>query len=281
MLHAVCRCDPDNVCPFGSFELSSVCRLINLQATSTMPELGIISELFDASSFSSEQIALRVGLLGLGLFGTWATLKLVRFTLNFTRISRGLSTVPSAPGYNWLLGHVIPLIQCVQQKKGAWDLMEDWIKARGPLVKFRILGTQGVALRDPIALKRIFQTGQRIYEKELDLSYRPFLPILGTGLVTADGELWQKQRLLMGPVLRADMLDDIIPIAKRGTDRLCAKLEKIKGTGKSIDIEEEFRLLTLQVIGEAVLSLSPEECDRVSRVQLQLQRTQLLPLPSA
>mmetsp|Transcript_26506 Transcript_26506/g.67408 ORF Transcript_26506/g.67408 Transcript_26506/m.67408 type:complete len:518 (-) Transcript_26506:88-1641(-) len=228
-----------------------------------MPELGAISELFDVSSLPKEQIALRVGLLGLGLVGTWATLKLVRSTLDFVRINRGLSTVPSAPGYNWLLGHVIPLIKCVQQKKGAWDLMEEWIKERGPLVKFRILGTQGVALRDPVALKRIFQTGQRIYEKELDLSYRPFLPILGTGLVTADGELWQKQRLLMGPVLRADMLDDIIPIAKRGTDRLCAKLEKIKGTGKSIDIEEEFRLLTLQIIGDAVLSLSPEECDRV------------------
>lgn len=30
-----------------------------------------------------------------------------------------------------------------------------------------------------------------------------------------------------------------------------------------IDIEEEFRLLKLQAIGEAVLSLGPEECDRV------------------
>jgi hypothetical protein len=29
-------------------------------------------------------------------------------------------------------------------------------------------------------------------------------------------------------------------------------------------MEEEFRLLTLQVIGEAILSLPPEECDRVS-----------------
>lgn len=33
------------------------------------------------------------------------------------------------------------------------------LQAKGPLVKFRILNTQGVALRDPVALKRIFQTG--------------------------------------------------------------------------------------------------------------------------
>lgn len=42
------------------------------------------------------------------------------------------------------------------------------------------------------------------------------------------------------------------------------KLEAAKRSGQPVDMEEEFRLLTLQVIGEAVLSLPPEECDRVS-----------------
>ena len=42
------------------------------------------------------------------------------------------------------------------------------------------------------------------------------------------------------------------------------KLEAAKRSGEPVDMEEEFRLLTLQVIGEAVLSLPPEECDRVS-----------------
>jgi hypothetical protein len=41
------------------------------------------------------------------------------------------------------------------------------------------------------------------------------------------------------------------------------KLERVRGTGKPIEIAEEFRMLTLQVIGEAILSLSPEESDRV------------------
>lgn len=41
------------------------------------------------------------------------------------------------------------------------------------------------------------QTGQRLYDKDLDFSYKPFLSILGTGLVTANGAHWQKQRLLM------------------------------------------------------------------------------------
>lgn len=107
------------------------------------------------------------------------------------------------------------------------------------------------------------QTRYKAYDKDLDFSYKPFLPILGSGLVTANGDHWQGQRLLMAPALRVDMLDAILPIARRATDRLAAKLEPLRGTGQVVDIEEEFRLLTLQVIGEAILSLGPEECDKV------------------
>ena len=162
------------------------------------------------------------------------------------------------------------------------------------------------------------QTRQRLYEKDLDFSYKPFLSILGTGLVTADGPHWQKQRLLMAPALRVDMLDAIIPIAVAAVERLCAQLEAHRGSGvagetarrrrvvcsergaaawwivaplyapavahssprwsmppthpcaagarapaATVDLEEEFRLLTLQIIGEAILSLPPGECDRV------------------
>lgn len=63
-------------------------------------------------------------------------------------------------------------------------------------------------------LKRVFQTNQRNYVKDLDFSFHPFLPILGTGLVTAQGQHWQQQRLLMAPTLRVDVLDDVVcPLA--------------------------------------------------------------------
>ena len=49
--------------------------------------------------------------------------------------------------------------------------------------------------------------------------------------MTADGPHWQKQRLLMAPALRIDMLDAIIPITKNAVDRLCKNLESFRGTG--------------------------------------------------
>ncbi len=143
-----------------------------------------------------------------------------------------------------------------------WEHMYRWVTSRS-LVKFRVLHRTGIIVGDPRGLKRIFQTGYKRYDKDLDFSYGPFLPILGTGLVTANGKHWQKQRLLMAPALRIDMLDAILPIAMRAVQRLGDKLEGVRGTREAVDIEEEFRLLTLQVIGEAILSLGPEDCDAV------------------
>lgn len=54
----------------------------------------------------------------------------------------------------------------------------------------------------------------------------------------------------------------VVSIAKVAVDRLSAKLAAVKGTGRPVDMAEEFRMLTLQVIGEAILSLPPEECDK-------------------
>lgn len=125
-----------------------------------------------------------------------------------------------------------------------------------------------MVLRDPQTMKRVFQTHYKSYPKDKDFSYGPFLNILGTGLVTSEGALWHQQRLLMAPALRVEILSDVVRIAKEAVDRLTEKLEKVRGTGVSVDMQEEFRLLTLQVIGEAILSLPPDECDKVQRAVL-------------
>lgn len=167
--------------------------------------------------------------------------------LRFARRELMLRPIASAPGGNPLLGHALVLLNAPKRGKGAWDVIEEWAAVKGNVCRFRILGTHSVVIADPGALKRVFQTKFKSYSKDLRLSYHPFLPILGTGLVTADGDLWQKQRLLMAPALRVDILDDIIPIAKRAVDRLSEKLRGFKGTGREVHLEEEFRLLTLQV----------------------------------
>ena len=67
--------------------------------------------------------------------------------------------------------------------------------------------------------------------------------------------------MLIGPALRFDVMDDVLAIAKEATERLCRKLEDVQGTGNAVDMEEEFRLLTLQV-----LILSRPMMPRVARL---------------
>ena len=76
------------------------------------------------------------------------------------------------------------------------------------------------------AAREIFQTKARRFSKDLDFSFKPFLPILGTGLVTASGALWQSQRLLIAPALRVDILEAVPRIAVAAAERLARKLER-------------------------------------------------------
>ena len=194
----------------------------------------------------------------------------LRFTLDVARIAHGLRCVPHAPDHHPVLGHALGLLRGVY-----WDTMEAWWRAgrteAAPLVQMVIGHRRMVVVGSAEGAREIFQTKVRAFAKDLDFSFKPFLPILGTGLVTASGPLWQSQRLLIAPALRVDVLEVVPGIAVRAAERLCVKLRGVleKAAARDaqlapvVDMEDEFRLLTLQVIGEAVLSLPPDECDAV------------------
>lgn len=203
------------------------------------------------------------------VFVSMAGLKLGRFINAVQRVQQMTAVMASVPTprppqgifaglIHRLLGPAIPLLIHTP-----WEVMRQWVADSPPIVRIRILMRPCVIVGSAEGLKRIFQTKQRLYDKDLGFSYKPFLPILGTGLVTANGKQWQEQRVLIGPALRVDILDDVIRIATAAVDRLTDKLSGAADRREIVDMEEEFRLLTLQVIGEAILGLPHEECDEV------------------
>lgn len=143
-----------------------------------------------------------------------------------------------------------------------WDVMMGWLRKYGSVVRFHFLDTY-IILGDPDLIRHVFQTNYENYLKDLKASYKPFLDILGTGLITSHGDLWRKQRGLVATAFRMEILGHAATISREAVDRLTARLEKWRGTGKPIEMAEEFRHMTLQVIGEAVLSMAPEVADEV------------------
>ena len=163
-----------------------------------------------------------------------------------------------------VLGHTVALFKAVGSYPCTWDLFARWGSSAAPKpARVQIFQRHCVVIADPDLVKRVFQTNLKNYKKDTEFSYNPFLEILGTGLVTSEGETWKEQRQRISSALRIEILDDIIAIATRAVDRLSEKLEKIRGKNEPIELAEEFRLLTLQVIAEAILSLPPEESDEV------------------
>jgi beta-ring hydroxylase len=155
-----------------------------------------------------------------------------------------LAAIPHAPGSVPILRHLPHLAFAA----APWSVMASWIERTDEMmISWGLPLQEFVMVRGGEAMKTVFQTSFKDWHKDIALSFHPFLCILGSGLVTSEGELWQKQRKLMTPAFKGDILQEVIEIGLRAVTRLMKKLDEYKGTQRTVEIEEEFRLLTLQV----------------------------------
>lgn len=165
-------------------------------------------------------------------------------------------SIPMVDGCLPFFGHVFQMV-----KGSPWDTMAAWVLKYGTICRFHLFGSDAICLADPALLKVVLQTKLHSFQKDVEWTYKPFMVLLGTGIVTSEGESWMKQRKLLAAYMKNDVLSLIPNITLRAVHRFMEKLEKTRDAKATIEMAEEFRHLTLQVIGEAVLSLSPEECD--------------------
>lgn len=166
------------------------------------------------------------------------------------------SKIPSVQGGWPYLGQVFTMV-----KGSPWDTMAKWVLEYGTIYTFHLFGNDSVCVADPNALKVILATKLGSFKKDTEWTYKPFMVLLGNGLVTAEGHSWLTQRALMGAHLKKDVLEDVPDVSLAAVTRLSAKLDAANSSGKPIDMADEFRHMTLQVIADVLLSLLPEESD--------------------
>lgn len=166
------------------------------------------------------------------------------------------SKIPSVQGGWPYLGQVFTMV-----KGSPWDTMAKWVLEYGTIYTFHLFGTDSVCIADPDALKVVLATKLGSFKKDTEWTYKPFMVLLGNGLVTAEGHSWLTQRALMGAHLKKDVLEDVPDVSLAAVTRLSAKLDEARLGGKAIDMADEFRHMTLQVIADVLLSLLPEESD--------------------
>lgn len=181
---------------------------------------------------------------------------LVKKLLVGFRIDVKLKNIPTPSGSLPFFGHALSLAA-----GRPWDVMNlDFPKeVNSPILRFNMFTNRVLLFSEPPLIERVLQTQQRKYLKDR-MSYEEFMCLLGTGLVTSEGAKWRHGRTLLSSAMRIEILDDLPEIALSCTNLLLADM---KANPQGYDLMKGFHRLTLQVIGRALLSLSPEECEKV------------------
>jgi cytochrome P450 len=175
----------------------------------------------------------------------------------YGRVNRWRMGLPFVEGGYPFVGQVFTMI-----KGSPWDTMAQWVNHYGTVYCFHLFGEDAVAVADSQILEMILQTKLKNFRKDVHGTYKPFMVLLGKGLVTSEDNEWRRQRTLVSHALRIEILKDIPRMAVEALSRLCVRLDAVMKKNETIDMAEEFRHLTLQVIAKAILSVSPEESDK-------------------
>ena len=111
-------------------------------------------------------------------------------------------------------------------------------------------GAYAYVIHHPNDVKRVLVTNHRNYTKGVDIERIKVL--LGLGLMTSEGELWQCQRQMMQPFFHRRVVAQFASAINQANDRLLAEWETKAIRGEVVNITEEMSELTLEIVLRSV-----------------------------
>jgi cytochrome P450 len=119
-------------------------------------------------------------------------------------------------------------------------------RALGDLVRLPVPGRHALfVLADPALIRRVLQENAANYRRT------PFhdrlKSVLGEGLLTSEGELWQSQRALLQPAFRAGRIRRFVALMSDAAEALAARWAAAAEAGRVLDISQEMSDLTLDI----------------------------------
>ena len=195
-------------------------------------------------------------------FISYVIIRLLSLYAISTKLNVQLRAIPTPPS-RYPFSHFVDLVS-----SNPWRVLFNWMQElNSRMIRFQFGSYTYIVVSDPKVIEHVMKQtkssakGDFMYQKDL-AAMSSFLPILGNGLVTSRGDDWHRQSSLIAPVLRSDILQDTARNSVEAADRLVYKMvgQMRKTSDYTVGICDEFRHLTLQVIGKSILSLSAHEC---------------------
>jgi Cytochrome P450 len=239
------------------------CSLYRLPVMGLLSTMIRLQEIFDFEAFDTSSTTGNVWQSNLLVLPLSLVTVLVFAIQSFERKRLSRLNVPfmkkTAQGSSWpFVGQALTFL-----RHTPWDLLTQWHRdAQSPIIGFWLLGTLTFSVASPSLCKAILQSKISHTKKDVENSMKPFLSILGTGIVTSEGDAWFHQRRNMSHPLRFDVLQYIPIRTMEALERLFDILDAAAEARKQVPIGALLRHLTLQVISGTFLSLSAEESDK-------------------
>jgi cytochrome P450 len=142
-------------------------------------------------------------------------------------------------------------------RTGLLDFLLDTARQYGPLASFRVGPRRLFLASGPDLIEQVLVTDAKHYIKHFGA--RAFKPVLGNGLVTSEGALWQRQRKLIQPAFLRTRVQTYAPVMAELTNRTLDSWT----SGKAVWIDKEFEALTSNIALKTLFDLDdPGDRDR-------------------
>jgi cytochrome P450 len=113
-------------------------------------------------------------------------------------------------------------------------------------------GGRLLQVADPDIVKAVLLDHADAFERD-PLSQRVLRPLVGDGLLTAEGERWRMQRRSAAPAFRPSALLALVPVMAKAGETMAGRMLARTGTRIPVDVAAEMTRGTLDVIAETLL----------------------------
>jgi cytochrome P450 len=119
------------------------------------------------------------------------------------------------------------------------------------IIQGRFFGHSSFILNTPDAIRHVLVDNYENYTRT-PAGFRVLRPVLGEGLLIAEGRAWKHQRRTLAPAFTPRAVTTLIPHMLAATDETIAKLKEAGGA--PVDLREAMQRMTLEIAGRTMFS---------------------------
>lgn len=156
------------------------------------------------------------------------------------------STIPGPRGHP-LIGNLLPFA------RNPYHFLLSSQREYGDIVRLRFGPITAYLLAHPEFVRHVLLDNSQGYDKRL--GYVQMKPLIGDGLLVAEGEAWRRQHQLLQPPFQPQHLDALARPMQDAVAALSERWERSSAAGEPVEIVAEMTRLTRAMLGQMLFGI--------------------------